>query len=141
MTELDREESADPKSLLGLLIARWAGRLLGLVLFVWAISIFAQSNTSAFETFKAAYITLYGILLITPFQQLEELLWKVSYSALVLLSAGFVFLMIATVMFAYMAAAERGERLGVPGREGTMIFVALMQVPVVLFQRKPDLMD
>jgi hypothetical protein len=49
--------------------------------------------------------------------------------------------MIASVMFGYMAAAERGERLGVPGFEGTLIFFALMQVPTVLFQRRPDLID
>ena len=35
----------------------------------------------------------------------------------------------------------RGERLGVPGFEGTLIFLALLQVPVVLFQRKPDMLD
>ncbi|MEM1222799.1 MAG: hypothetical protein AAGH40_08550 [Verrucomicrobiota bacterium] len=141
MTEIGRKENADPKSLLGLIAARWAGRFLGLILIIWAVSIFAKSNASAFESFKAIYITLYGMLLIAPFQKLKDSIWKVSYGALVILSAGFVFLMIAAVMFAYMAAAERGERLGVPGREGTMIFVALMQVPVVLFQRKPDLMD
>jgi hypothetical protein len=49
--------------------------------------------------------------------------------------------MIAVVMFAYMAAADQGERLGVPGFEGTLIFLSLMQVPVVLFQRKPELLD
>ena len=30
--------------------------------------------------------------------------------------------MVAVVIFAYMAAAERGERLGVPGFEGSLIF-------------------
>jgi hypothetical protein len=49
--------------------------------------------------------------------------------------------MIASVMFGYMAAADQGERLGVPGFEGTLIFVALMQVPAILFQRRPDLLD
>lgn len=49
--------------------------------------------------------------------------------------------MVAVVMFAYMAAAGRGERLGVPGFERTLVFLALLQVPVVLFQRKPDLLD
>ena len=45
------------------------------------------------------------------------------------------------LLFNYMAAADQGERLGVPGFEGTLIFLALLQVPAVLFQRKPDLID
>ena len=49
--------------------------------------------------------------------------------------------MVAVVIFDYIAAADRGERLGVPGLEGTLIFLALLQVPVVLFQHKPDLLD
>ncbi|MGK0309380.1 MAG: hypothetical protein ACJAYS_000196 [Lentimonas sp.] len=53
----------------------------------------------------------------------------------------FVFLMIVSVIFDYMAAEANGERLGVPGFEGTLIFLALLQVPAVLFQRRPDLLD
>jgi len=49
--------------------------------------------------------------------------------------------MVVSVMFNYMAAADQGERLGVPGFEGTLIFLSLLQVPAVLFQRKPDLID
>ena len=49
--------------------------------------------------------------------------------------------MVVAVMFAYMEHAERGEKLGVPGLEGSLIFIALLQPPLVLFQRKPDLLD
>ena len=49
--------------------------------------------------------------------------------------------MVVVVIFAYMASDARGERLGVPGFEGTLIFLALLQVPIVLFQRKPDMLD
>lgn len=95
----------------------------------------------AFEVFKGSYYVLYGIVLSLPFQRMSERAWHWSYGLLVLLSALFVFVMIAVVMFAYMAAADQGERLGVPGFEGTLIFFSLMQVPVVLFQRKPELLD
>ena len=54
---------------------------------------------------------------------------------------GFVFLMIVVVMFSYIAAAERGERLGVPGFEGTLIFLCLLQAPTILFRIHPDLLD
>ena len=49
--------------------------------------------------------------------------------------------MIISVMFDYMASAERGERLGVPGLEGTLIFLSLLQPPVILFRQNPDLLD
>ena len=49
--------------------------------------------------------------------------------------------MIISVIFNYIEVAARGERLGVPGFEGTLIFLALLQVPAVLFQYRPDLLD
>ena len=49
--------------------------------------------------------------------------------------------MVVVVMFAYIESAERGERLGVPGFQGTLIFLALMQIPSILFRKNPDLLD
>ena len=94
-----------------------------------------------FDAFKAGYFVAYGLALVVPYARLEAKQWKLGFTSLAVLSALFVFLMVVHVMFAYMAAADRGEKLGVPGLEGTLIFVGLMQVPVVLFQRKPDLLD
>ena len=76
-----------------------------------------------------------------PYQKLSGSAWRIGYGALVLLSIGFVFLMIVVVMFSYIAAAERGERLGVPGFEGTLIFLCLLQAPTILFRKHPDLLD
>jgi hypothetical protein len=72
---------------------------------------------------------------------LNERLWTPACIALTALAAGFVFIMIVSVMFAYMALAEQGQKLGVPGLEGSLIFIALLQPPVVLFRRKPDLLN
>ena len=95
----------------------------------------------SFEVFKSVYFIVYGVVLSLPFSRMPDKSWRLSYGLLVGLSVFFVFVMIAVVMFAYMAAADRGERLGVPGFEGALIFFSLMQVPVVLFQRKPELLD
>jgi hypothetical protein len=56
------------------------------------------------------------------------------------MTVALVFVLIVSVIFDYMAAAERDERLGVPGVEGTIIFLGLMQVPVQRFLRNPDLL-
>ncbi|MEC9227321.1 MAG: hypothetical protein VYA21_00735 [Verrucomicrobiota bacterium] len=122
--------------------ARLAGRILGLGLILWSIFLFfLNANLAGFGSFKATYCLLFGIILQIPFRILRTKMWKVSFVALTVLAAGFVFVMIISVMFDYMASAERGERLGVPGLEGTLIFLSLLQPPVVLFRQNPDLLD
>jgi heme/copper-type cytochrome/quinol oxidase subunit 4 len=125
----------------GVRYGRWAGHALGSALIcIGAISAL-NGLEGFFEPVKTVFFILYGVVLNIPFTRIPEAHWKWSFGALIFLSIAFVFIMIASVMFGYMAAADRGERLGVPGFEGTLIFFALMQVPVVLFQRKPDLID
>lgn len=124
----------------GLRYARIAGYVLSVLL--WALGMFALiKGQGIFETFKGVYFIIYGIVVSLPFMRLSDKSWRWGFGLLVGLSALFVFVMVAVVMFAYMAADARGERLGVPGFEGTLIFLALLQVPVVLFQRKPDMLD
>lgn len=141
MNDSTETSSISPTTVKGLQYARWAGRLMGIGLAIAAVRLLTASTADTLDTIKGSYFIFYGILLCLPFQQMKDSGWKVGYGALTLASIGFVFLMIVSVMFAYMELAEQGERLGVPGLEGSLIFVALMQVPVVLFQRKPDLID
>ncbi|MGJ8640540.1 MAG: hypothetical protein ACSHYA_14220 [Opitutaceae bacterium] len=125
----------------GLRYARWAGHFLSVLLIGLATKNLAGGSMDTFTTIQSIYFLIYGLVLNVPYGKISDAQWKLAYGALVILSVLFVFLMIASVMFAYMAAAERGEKLGVPGFEGTLIFLALMQVPVVIFQRKPDMLD
>lgn len=125
----------------GVRYARYAGQLLGVLLFGLALRNIISGSMDLFTTIQTVYYVIYGALLNVPFAKVPEARWKQVLGLLIVLSILFVFLMIATVMFAYIAAADRGERLGVPGFEGTLIFLALMQVPAVIFQRNPDLLD
>lgn len=133
----------NPKTVIpdGVRYARWAGRALGFLLIGLALKNILTGTLTTFLVIQSVYFILYGAFLNLPFAKVSDKHWKLTYILMLLISALFVFLMIATVMFAYMAAADRGERLGVPGFEGTLIFLALMQVPAVLFERKPDLLD
>lgn len=123
-----------------LLYARAAGYVVSILLLVLGLTGLIQ-GAGGFEAFKSVYFIFYGLVLSLPFGRLPDAVWKPLYILLVALSVAFVFIMVAVVMFAYMAAAEMGERLGIPGFEGLLIFLSLLQVPVVLFQRKPDLLD
>ena len=125
----------------GVRYARWAGHALGCILICAAIVSTIRGLEGTFSSIKASYFILYGIVLNLPFMRISDARWKLIYGLLVFCSVAFVFVMVVSVMFNYMNAADRGERLGVPGLEGTLIFLALMQVPAVLFQRRPDLID
>ena len=125
---------------LGLRYGRIAGYVLASLLLILGLSALFK-GVGVFETFKGFYFIAYAIVLSLPFARLSDKSWRWGFGLLVGLSALFVFVMVVVVIFAYMASDARGERLGVPGFEGTLIFLALLQVPVVLFQRKPDMLD
>ena len=125
----------------GVRYARLAGRLLGLLLVCMGIFSLMGNSDSPFAFFKSIYFIAYGSILNLPFKRIPVQPWKWSFVLLIISSMAFVFVMVVAVVFDYMAADARSERLGVPGFEGTLIFFALLQVPVVLFQRQPDLLD
>ncbi len=127
----------------GLFYARWAGLLTGAILLLYGpLTAAAATEPSAFVFFRTFYFSTFGLLLLLPIHRIRSnRLWGVAFAGLCLAATAFVFLMIVTIMFDYIAAADRGDRLGVPGKEGTLVFFSLMQVPVSLFLRKPDLLD
>ena len=127
----------------GLEYARWGGYLFSTLLVLLAVSEFRalSAESSGFAYFKMFYYSLLALWVQLPYPKLFASAWRICYGALVILSIGFVFLMIVVVMFSYIASAERGERLGVPGFEGTLIFLCLLQAPTILFRKNPDLLD
>ena len=127
-------------TILGLRYGRIAGHVLTLLLLTLGLSALIKGS-GIFEAFKGVYFITYSIVISLPFTRLSDKSWRWGFGLLVGLSALFVFVMVVVVIFAYMASDARGERLGVPGFEGTLIFLALLQVPVVLFERKPDMLD
>ena len=141
MSDPSDTNTISPATSRGLHYARWAGRLMGVGLLLAAALDLSAGELSTLDLIRDSYFLIYGLLLNLPFRQMRDRSWNWAFGALTLASVGFVFLMIVSVMFAYMEMAEQGERLGVPGLEGSLIFIALMQVPVLLFQRKPDLID
>ena len=141
MNDSQQPDSDRPASTaLGLRYGRIAGHVLTLLLLTLGLSALFKGG-GVFETVKGVYFIAYGSVISLPFARMSDKLWSWGFGLLVGLSALFVFLMVIVVLFAYMASDARGERLGVPGFEGTLIFLALLQVPVVLFQRKPDMLD
>lgn len=128
----------------GVIWARRFGTLLGIFYLVWGpwgyFSLGEVAGTA--HALRSLFICALGIMLVLPYERFQAAkVWKTLFALLCVCAVAFVFTMIVSVMFDYMAAAERDERLGVPGFEGTLIFLTLMQPPAVLFQRRPDFLD
>jgi hypothetical protein len=113
-------------TILGLRYGRIAGHVLTLLLLTLGLSALIKGS-GIFEAFKGVYFITYSIVISLPFTRLSDKSWRWGFGLLVGLSALFVFVMVVVVIFAYMASDARGERLGVPGFEGTLIFLALLQ--------------
>jgi CDP-diglyceride synthetase len=129
---------------IGLRLSKWGSYLLSLLLLFVAFAEGRQAipeNREFFHWFKILYCLVFSAWIQLPYQKLNAKLWNLCFAALCFLAVGFVFLMVVVVMFAYIESAERGERLGVPGFQGTLIFLALMQIPSILFRKNPDLLD
>ncbi|MGB0370652.1 MAG: hypothetical protein ACPGN3_04825 [Opitutales bacterium] len=128
----------------GVIWARRFGALLGGFYLLWGPAVYLQLGEVAgtAHLMRATFIVFLGVMLMLPYGKFASpKLWKACFVTLCVGSVAFVFTMIVSVMFDYMAAAEREERLGVPGFEGTLIFLTLMQPLAVLFQRRPDFLD
>jgi len=87
---------------------------------------------------------LLALLLVLPFQKVlsySPAWWWRAFLPLVLVSVAFVFLRVIGVLFEARAVTMEGERMGIPAWSGTLIFLVLIQLPVILFLRYPDELD
>lgn len=85
-----------------------------------------------------------AVLLVLPYQALGRRgsgLWWKSFLLLVAVSVLFVFGRVIGVLFEARETAMEGERMGLPAGSGTLIFLVLLQLPVVLFLRYPEELD
>jgi len=133
-----------PPKISGVALARGAGRVFAVVLLILALVAWWRPWTepAVFFKLRSVYEALFALLVLMPFTRITSLrVWKWCVLGLLVATVGFVFLSVIGVIFEYMAAAEDGERLGVPGWRGTLIFVFLLQLPAVYFERHPDALD
>lgn len=129
----------------GIAYARRAGVACGLFLLIWtplnAIRWDGQGPNwlLVWETFL---YTLLAIWMLLPWKKIEPLpLWKPCFILLCALAALFGFTLVIDLMFQYMHAAEFGQKPAPPAFQSLMAFIVLMQPPVVLFQKRPTLLD
>ncbi len=88
-----------------------------------------------------AYAITYGIWMVFPWVKQSPPVWKFGMTGYLVMSFFFVFLLIGNIMVDASAAGAAGERLGVPGMEGAIMFLCLAQIPGILFERHPEMMN
>lgn len=142
MTDPDTNSNTSTGLLRSIRFARRGGKVFGLVLILGGLLFFLRgAGESSFGSFRAIYSIFYGGLLCLPFARFPAGSWKISFIAVCLFSAAHVFVLVVAVMYQYIELAEMGERLGVPGLEGSLVFLSLLQPPTLLFERHPDFLD
>ncbi|MEM8549413.1 MAG: hypothetical protein AAGF10_01350 [Verrucomicrobiota bacterium] len=141
-----REFEADvmAKRLKGIAYARAAGVAVGVFLIFWApfnALRWAGQGPSVLLSFALLFFITYGALLAMPWQRLRsERVFRFFFGVLIAFSIAFGFVMVIDLIYQYMLAAEFADKPAPPAFQGMLVFAALMQVPVVLFARRPELL-
>lgn len=129
----------------GISYARAAGIGLGLFFLAWAPATLLRwdgQGPGGWLIFQTCFLTAYGVMLAMPWSRIKPArLWKYCFGILIALSLCFTFVMVIDVLFLHSLAAETMTKPPPPAFPGLQIFFGLMQVPAVLFLRKPELLD
>lgn len=125
---------------------RWLALPLALCLIILGIKTIVSPpfEPSWFFRLRGGLEILLGLLMLLPFDSLARARparWNKLFALLLLLSATFVFARVIGVLFEARAVEAAGGELGLPAWSGTLIFLVLAQLPVILFLRFPDQLD
>lgn len=123
--------------------ARRAGQGLGcfLALFGFARLFLVEMDPGTWSWLRAGFYTVFGIALTLPWNRFGTNAWRRGMFLLAVATVAFAFSLVIDSLFDMIAMAETGRKPGLPAFQGTLIFLALMQVPAILFERRPELLE
>ena len=125
----------------GLRIARLSGFFLAVGLMIYATVYYHRAHSAASDNTRLVIVSvwvLFSMGCMLPWNKFSRKVWVKIYAIFILVAIAFVFSFVVKILFDYIAADSVGERLSVPGLEGTVIFLGLLQLPAVLFSKNPD---
>lgn len=123
---------------LGVRWARMVGVAAGGAMIIQLIAAVKYGMVSGFDI----YFAIYGLILMLPYASIVEKNWFYrAYGFLIVSSVVFVFCLMFQFLFFAWDMNALGAKPKLPGLQGTLVFLSLMQVPAVLFQRRPELLD
>ncbi|MEO0796152.1 MAG: hypothetical protein AAFX93_13360 [Verrucomicrobiota bacterium] len=147
----------------GLTYTRMAGIAAGVFLIGWAPFNYLRwsgAGPTWLLNLEFVYFIVYGIFLVLPWGKISsQRVWKVMFSCLIALAAGFGFLMVIDLIYQYILASGYneagddavynsvykldsggGQKPFAPVLQSALIFATLIQVPAVYFVRYPRAM-
>ncbi len=145
-------------------MARAIGVGVGLFLILWGpLSLVRWSGTGPdWANIEAVFDVAFGLLLLLPYSRIRSAkAWKRMMIGLLAAAFLFIFVLVFDVLYVanlyvtnadpsapqpampslYGDADDNGPPLPLPVLNCALVFLALMQVPVVYFSRHPDQMD
>lgn len=140
--EIDAARQASQQR--GLRYARAAGYGGALALLIWTplnLIRWQGAGPAALLTWESVFFPVYALLILAPGARLPQRLWRWYFPALLVGSAAFVFTMVIDLMFLALLAGETGGKIPPPAFQSGLLFSCLLQVPTILFQRRPELLD
>ncbi len=133
-----------PQRLAGLRYARAAGVAVGLFLIAWSpfnVLRWQDGGQEALLNFQFLFFIAYGVLLALPWSRIHtERTFRLAFGILIVFSAAFAFVMVIDLMFQAVLASNTESKPAPPAFQGMLLFGALLQLPTVLFSRRPQLL-
>ena len=125
--------------------ARAAGTGLGIFYLGWAVPSFLRwgdYGPTALFAAEAVFLFLFGLFMAAPWRWIRSAkLWHYCFIFFVFLGCLFPFIIVVETLFQHVLAAQIEAKPPSPGFPGLQLFIGLMQLPAVLFLRRPELLD
>ena len=127
----------------GTRIARKAGLLSAVALLIWAgLNHHRWPTLTGGVWAESAFLAVYGLLLLLPYQSLKApRLFRFFFGLLLLFTVGFAFLLVVDFMFQARLAEAAGKKPDSPALFGVLLMGAASQLPTLLFARHPEWLD
>ncbi len=134
-----------PETLSGVRYARIAGFAFGAFMVVWGVFGMGRWEGHGYHVAvvaQAAFFVAFGALLLLPWRRLGGTqYWKPLFALVSVMCVIYGFVMVCEVMALNYIADGMHMKAKPPVLQGIQLFIALGQIPTLLFFRKPELLD
>lgn len=121
---------------------RAIGKGVGIFLIVWSFFIPARTEFAhpTLSLLQAGFYAIYGLLLLVPEHKFSAPNWKRFLIVFSLFTLVFVFIQVFDTLFQNYLAHQVHSKAFPPILQSILVFFTLLQMPTILFRKKPNLL-
>ena len=121
---------------------RTIGRAVGVFLIVLSFFIPARTEFAhpILSLWQAGFYGVYGLFLLVPESKFSPKLWKQFFILFIVLTLVFVFIQVFDTLFQNYLAHQVHDKAFPPILQSMLVFFTLLQIPTILFRKKPNLL-